>query len=366
MASPSIRSTRTLRVGVVALLCALTPGCRVAQVGTRCGADRLGRDAGSVLVCRGGRWQRATTFAALSAWWAAAVAANQPLPEPSGPVEVVHMTVGNGSRILPTTFYSPPGPGPFPLVAFAHGYNSNPAQYDRLLRGWAAAGFAVVAPESPGLAKGQPHLGSGLIHQPSDLSAVISAAIGTGRIDPTRIVLAGHSDGGSTVAAMALTSSFRDPRAIGFIVLSGEPGAFPSPYGPANGGPMLVMVGDRDEYGNWPGTRRVFDRAAAPRAFVSIHGGRHIDPFVTTGRQPSAVRIAIIDFLHGVFEDLGWQALSRDANRDGLALTSVGLPGDRLPPPPTTTTEPPDTTTTVTTSTTTPEQDPTTSTLPAP
>ncbi|HLY83662.1 MAG TPA: hypothetical protein VKQ71_11785, partial [Acidimicrobiales bacterium] len=39
--------------------------------------------------------------------------------------------------------------GPFPLIVFAHGYDSSPAVYAALLHAWASAGYVVAAPEFP-------------------------------------------------------------------------------------------------------------------------------------------------------------------------------------------------------------------------
>ena len=46
--------------------------------------------------------------------------------------------------------------GVLPLIVFAHGYNSEPETYDRLLDTWAAAGYLVAAPELPGSARDLP------------------------------------------------------------------------------------------------------------------------------------------------------------------------------------------------------------------
>lgn len=247
--------------------------------------------------------------------------------EPNGPVVETHVVVHSGTRNLPATVYTPPGPGPFPLVVFAHGFHSSPAVYTRMVRGWAAAGFAAIAPETPGMAIGSGTLNrSARFNQPADLSAAITTMLDSGTIDPARIAVVGHSDGGSSAAAMALTTRYRDPRVGTFVVLAGQVGSFPATYGALNTGPLLAMVGDHDEYGNWPSSTRVEAVARAPKALVVIRGGRHIDPFIDATNQGAEVRISIIDFLRASFEHTDWSALHADASREGLQLTTVGAP----------------------------------------
>ena len=53
------------------------------------------------------------------------------------------------SRTLETTIYRPNGDGPFPLVAFAHGFNGHPEKFTKLFSAWADAGLVVVAPAFP-------------------------------------------------------------------------------------------------------------------------------------------------------------------------------------------------------------------------
>ena len=103
---------------------------------------------------------------------------------------------------------------PFPLVVFGHGFTLTPAPYSRLLEAWARAGFVVAAPRFPlenAQAPGGPDE-SDLINQPADMSFVISKLLSAssrpggqlqGLIDPQRIAVSGHSDGGETALAVA-------------------------------------------------------------------------------------------------------------------------------------------------------------------
>ena len=83
----------------------------------------------------------------------------------------------------------------------------------------------VAAPEFPASARDLPGDPSrdDLEGQAADMSAVITALLDgrAGPIDPHRIAVAGHSDGGTTVAEMLLNPRDADPRVAAYLVLSG-------------------------------------------------------------------------------------------------------------------------------------------------
>ena len=202
------RRTRLLGTITIALALISATSCRTVAVGSRCAGAGFAAQGKWVMVCRHRHWTRWVT----SAQAAAMLARLNARPASDG-VRVTHIVVSNGPRRLPTTIYQPATPGPWPLVVFAHGYNSTPDRYDPMLRSWAVAGFEVAAPASPGQAKGLGPLNrSGLANQPGDLSATVTAMIAGGSTIPGRIAAVGHSDGGSAVAALALTPEHRDSR----------------------------------------------------------------------------------------------------------------------------------------------------------
>src|SRR5262249_28330049 len=98
------------------------------------------------------------------------------------------------------------GPGPYPLLVFAHGFDATPATYASLLHYWASAGFVVAAPLFPRTnrhAPGGPDEAD-VVNQPADISFVISSLLALNAdsssplhtlIDAGRIAVAGHSDG---------------------------------------------------------------------------------------------------------------------------------------------------------------------------
>ncbi len=248
----------------------------------------------------------------------------------SRPTPARGSVAGHDGRSLPTTIWYPAeGAGPWPVVVFAHGWNVNPTFYDRLLSRWAAAGYVVAAPEFPGSGSDFPGPANGndLFQQAIDLSVVLDALLGpsapapvAGRLDTTRIAAAGHSDGGSTVAAKALSTWVRDGRFRGYLVLSGALPPMPGPYDGRNSGPVLVVQGDQDPYNFVSDARPVYVFSAnPPKAFVVATGGGHEAPYLGDGVQADTVRAATVDWLD-------W-TLGGDAAAHDRFVARAGSPG---------------------------------------
>ena len=111
--------------------------------------------------------------------------------------------------------------GPFPVIVFAHGFDVDPNTYRALLVSWVEAGYVVVAPFFPDTsvaaieAQHGADTESDMFNQPGDVAFVVSqvveaghgtpppyAAFLVGLVDPSRLILAGQSDGADTVAAL--------------------------------------------------------------------------------------------------------------------------------------------------------------------
>jgi alpha-beta hydrolase superfamily lysophospholipase len=243
-------------------------------------------------------------------------------------------------RTLRTTYWYPTAGGPWPVIVFAHGFNTNPWTYEPLLTSLASAGYIVAAPDFPASSDrydGWPSQ-TDIPNQPGDLSAIVTATIGfnsngasplAGRVDVDRFGAAGHSDGGATVAALVLNSATFDARIRASAILAGAKWPIPNgTYGPFNNGPVLIAHGDADPitwYGNGIG---LYQTAAAPKALLQILGGSHIGPFVEPTAQGDATRRAINAFfdreLRGDVSGMG--RLFEAANRPGL----TSLPASTL------------------------------------
>jgi len=188
------------------------------------------------------------------------------------------------------------------VVIFAHGWNSNPTVYEPLLDAWAAAGYLVAAPVIPSssdLLPGTPI--SDYWAQARDESFVLTRVLErfAGVVDPKRIAFAGHSDGGTDVALLALNPAFADHRARAYLSLSGEiPSDVAGPWTSTTPGALLVAVGTEDQYGLYPFATAEFNDARMTKAMIVAEGGDHIGIYVGASPEAVALRAETVRFLN--------------------------------------------------------------------
>ena len=231
-------------------------------------------------------------------------------------------------RSLVTVVRYPAAGGPYPLIVFGHGYALTPARYDGLLRGWAQAGYVVAAPVFPlenADAPGGPNE-SDLVNQPRDMSFVISRLLVLsgrpkgvlgGKIDPSRLAVAGHSDGAETALAVAYDRRFRDSRVRAAIVLSGAalPGMGPFPK---RGPPLLAVQGTADTINAPATTAAFFGLAQHPKFLLWLLGASHLPPYTDRQPQLGIVERATIAFLDHYLKGRPLRLLEKTAQRPGL------------------------------------------------
>jgi predicted dienelactone hydrolase len=278
--------------------------------------------------------------------------------DPSRPTPANGSHPGAPSRTLPTLVLYPargaaggtdhpgatPAHGPFPLIVFSHGSDSNGPTYEPLLRQWVEAGYVVAAPTFPLSSRGAP--GGQTIadypHQPGDVSFVLTSVLRLNRdahnplhglIDPTRVAVAGHSLGAITTLGVAFNSCCADARVRAVVSLAGIELPFGS--GTFFGGashPLLLLHGTSDPRVPYDGSVNVFAAAPSPKYFVSLVGAQHT-PFrqaATASRPPPVWEPVIVatvtDFLDGYLK--GRRAaiarLATDATVPGVAQLQRG------------------------------------------
>ena len=253
-----------------------------------------------------------------------------------------------GRRVLPTTVYYPVIPANsgrlaralFPLVVFAPGYRQCDGAYSDLLRGWASAGYVIAAIQFP---RTNCHVTDpdedDLSNQPGDVSFVISRMVAisaeprgvlAGLVNPARIAVAGHSDGGDTAAAVGADTCCRDHRVVAAIVLAGaEWPPLPGRYFATAVPPILFVQGSADSWNPPAASLQLYQADdTGPRYYLDLFGAGHFAPYEGDGRPEPLVARVSTAFLDRYLADHGSAAavMSRAGNVPGIAALVSGGP----------------------------------------
>jgi dienelactone hydrolase len=261
---------------------------------------------------------------------------------------------GLGPRVLPTFVRYPVIPaaaaasgrlarGLFPLVVFAPGYTQCQGSYAALLNTWASAGYVVAGVDFP---RTNCHVANpdenDLVNQPADMSYVIRQMLSVsgqprgflaGLIAPGRIAVAGHSDGGDTVAAVAANSCCRDPAVTAAMVFSGaEWPPMPGSYFTAATPPILFVQGDADDI-NPPADSVSMYQAdtTGPRFYLDLFGQGHAPPYESLVPAALVVARVTVDFLDRYLAGSPRAAVTMRQNADVAGVATLVAGGQ--PPP---------------------------------
>jgi len=210
------------------------------------------------------------------------------------------------AKIYAPSSRGPSSPPPSPVIIFSHGLGNSSAGYSYLGEQWASHGYVSIHPDHPGTDIEVTKHGLWRLYRagfdrtfwttvPEDDRFVIDQVVRghlpealRGRIDPTRIGVAGHSIG--AYAALAIggmqvvfpggrTVSFRDERVRAAIPMSMSE-EMPRDAYKSVAIPMLHLTGTHDSsilYGTSPADRRVpFESIPRDDQFlISIKGANH-------------------------------------------------------------------------------------------
>ncbi len=244
--------------------------------------------------------------------------------------------------------------GPYPVIVFAHGFAVDPNTYRALLVSWVEAGYVVVAPFFPDTSSPAIEAQHGadteldMFNQPADVAFVVSQVVKAekdspltrvgylaGMMNTDRLVLAGQSDGGDTVAALMYDRAYASTRAllplrpVAVALLSGAEWTRSEDVysAPSTPGPPVLVVQSLTDACNYPvDSSRLYNMVSAPKWFLALDNATHLGPYVGLGAAAPTVEKVTVDF----FDLATGQAkttpamLERDGDKSGIStITSA-------------------------------------------
>jgi len=186
----------------------------------------------------------------------------------------------SAERALPTSVWTPAGPGPFPLVVFVPGFDKGPLDYQRFCAALASSGFVVAAPSFPqeDPARGFPLDESHLGDEAADVSFVIASLTGgttADKVDRSEVAVVGHSDGADVALLVGYGQGTVDGRVAAVVADAPDPmtvGVVPSRT------PLLLVQGTADSVVPYSASQTVFGQVGAPVSYVTLIGADHLAP----------------------------------------------------------------------------------------
>jgi dienelactone hydrolase len=205
-----------------------------------------------------------------------AIGAVTPTSAAPSPVTTKAVVVKIAGRSFPAHLSFPTQGGPYPAVAFAHGYMNRSPWYAGTLRSIAAAGYVVIAPDSEtGQFPSHARLADDLNRSLRWLgrqSAIGSEDVPRRKVDSRHLGVAGHSMGGGVALLAAARSRAIDTVAT---LAAAETAPRASVAVRRLKVPSLFVVGSDDRIVPAAGTAVMFRRAPSPALLATIIGGSH-------------------------------------------------------------------------------------------
>ncbi len=188
------------------------------------------------------------------------------------------VTVTVGGRSFPARLSYPTRGGPYPALAFAHGFTVRAAWYASTLDALAQTGIVVIvviAPDSEtGAQANHSRLADDLNRSLAWLtteSRVGATIVPRGKVDGSRTAVAGHSMGGAVALLAAARNRTVDTVARLAALPTREAFAAVRRLNVAS----LFVVGSDDRIIPASATAMMFRRAPTPSLLASIRGGSH-------------------------------------------------------------------------------------------
>jgi len=310
---------------------------------------------------------------------------NAPSPQPGTPIVSVRpVTLATPSRgdDLQVRVTAPITGVDLPVVVLSHGFGWSMDGYAPLAQHWAEHGFVVVQPthldartlavppEDPRTPRIWRIRVDDVVRCLDDLDRLVAAVPGlAGRVDRSRVAVAGHSWGGQTVSmllgAQVLDAEgrpgedLRDERVRAGVLLSttGRGGAELTPFAAENfpfmspsfdrmSTPALIVAGDADQS---PLSTRgpdwftdPYTLSPGPKSLLTLIGGEHglggvPGPGLTEVTDESPARVTLVQrattgwLRHALSgDDTAWRAVSAELADSALGrLESRGSAGTR-------------------------------------
>ncbi len=215
-------------------------------------------------------------------------------------------------------FWAKARAGHFPLVVFAPGFNADPQTYRVFLHAIAAQGYVVAAPTFPiegymAGAAAASRSNTEILNQMYDVSAVITKMQAYAKepgnflswaMDPNKVAVIGHSDGGMTVAGMTMSTSYYDNRIDTAIVMAGA-GPYGLNWNKRKVVPLMIEQATQDPYNEASNSDWLFNHVTGNRAYLTVYGSYHEWPLTGDDAVADAVRRSVVSQLNGQLRGFG-------------------------------------------------------------